>query len=321
MPEKQALDRGRGRHAERPSEISRRGWWDIVMRLKENISRTNMSLVAAGLAFYAFLAIPSALTALVALYGLIFNPAEVSSQINSLHGLMPPEAMKLVSTQLTTVTSSSHSTLGIALVLSILVALWSARSGTASLMTALNISYAEEEKRGFIRFQLEALALTLGVTLFALLSIALIAVLPAAIGFLPLGDFGKTLASAVRWPLLLVLVVFGFAALYRFAPSRERAKWRWISPGAIAATVLWLGGSALFSVYVASFASYDKTYGSLGAVVVLMMWLYLTSFAIMLGAGLNAEIEHQTTRDSTTGAPRPMGERGARMADTVGEKR
>lgn len=314
-------EHGRGRRAERPTDIPRRGWWDILLRVNDKISRTNASLIAAGLAFYAFLAIPSALSALVALYGLVFNPAQVGQQISAMQGVMPGEAIKLVSQELTTITSSSNSKLGLALAFSVLIALWSARSGASSLISALNIAYEETEKRSFIRFQLDAFAMTVAITLFAILALALIAFLPAVIGLLPLGSFDKLLAQVVRWPILIVLVMLSLAAIYRFAPSREQAKWRWVSPGAVVATVLWLLGSALFSVYVSNFASYDKTYGSLGAVVVLLMWLYVTSFVIILGAALNAEIEHQTARDSTTGTPLPLGRRGAVMADTVGEKR
>jgi membrane protein len=309
---------GHGRSADRPSAIPRRGWWDILKRVGGGISEKNLSLASAGAAFYAFLAIPSALTALVTLYGLVFNPADVGRQVTAMRGVMPHEAIGLVSTQLKSVTSHSAQTLGISFVISILVALWGAMSGTTSMMSALNMAYGEEEKRNLFKYYLTALALTVATIVFAVIALALIAVLPAAIGFLPFGGFDQWVATIVRWPLLVVLVLVALAALFRYAPSRDEPKWRWVSWGAIAGAVLWIIGSALFSLYVGEFATYNKTYGSLGAVVVLMMWLYLSSFAVLLGATLNAEIEHQTVRDSTVGPEQPMGERGAQMADTLG---
>jgi membrane protein len=315
------VDEAHGRHADWPSEIPRHGWWDILRRVFDDVSRTNISLVAAGLAFFAFLAIPAALTALVALYGLVFDPAAVGKQIDEMQGLIPTEAVSIVTSILTSITLSSNSKLGAAFLVSLLLALWSIRSGTASLMSAVNVAYEESEKRGFIRFNIHALVLTAAATLFTVLSLALVAVLPAVIDFFPLGSYGKSVASIVRWPVLAALVMLSLSAVYRFAPSRQLAKWRWVSWGAAAATVLWLIGSILFSLYVSKIAAYDRTYGSLGAVVALLMWLYLTCFVILVGAELNAEIEHQTARDSTTGAPRPMGKRGATMADTLGEFR
>jgi membrane protein len=322
MPERLTeADLAHGREATWPSDIPSRGWRDIGMRVFENVSRTNMSMIAAGLAFFAFLAIPSALTALVALYGLAFDPSAVGKQIAAMRGIVPGDAIGLLSGELTQITSSSNSKLSLALVLSVAIALWSTRSATSSLMTALNIAYEEHEKRSLVRFYLDALMLTLGGIVFAVLAIALVAVLPAVISFLPLGDHAKLAAAIVRWPVLLFLVAASLAAVYRYAPSREQAKWRWVSWGAAIATVLWLGGSALFSVYVSHFASYGRSYGSLGAVVALLMWLYVTSFVVLLGAEINAEFEHQTARDSTTGRPKPMGERGATMADTLGKTR
>lgn len=308
-----------GRHARWPSEIPKRGWWDVALRVKNDISQKNLSLIAAGAAFYAFLAIPSAITALVSLYGLIADPGDVQRQVQAMQGVMPGEAVSLISAQLTNLTSHSSKTLGIGLVLSVLVALWSATSATTSMMSALNIVYGENEKRGLIKYYASAYALTAATVIVAIIALALIAVLPAALGLLPLGDVGKTIASIVRWPILVALVVVALAVVFRFAPSREEPRWRWVSWGAVGATILWLIASALFSVYVGQFASYNKSYGSLGAVVVLLMWLYLSALAVLLGAELNAEIEHQTARDSTTGEPSPMGKRGAKMADTLGK--
>jgi membrane protein len=320
MPAKPTeADLAHGREATRPSDIPSRGWRDIVLRVVQKASSASLSLVAAGLAFFAFLAIPAALTALVAVYGLVFDPSAVGKQIEAMKGVIPGEAISIISNELTQVTSSSQSKLSLALGLSVLIALWSARSGTSSLMSALNIVYDEREKRNVFRFYLDALVLTACGTLFAIVAVALVAVLPAVMTFLPLGSYAKVAAAAARWPVLLALVMASLAAIYRYAPSRERARWRWVSWGAVIATMLWLAGSALFSLYVSSVAGYAKTYGSLGAVVALLMWLYVTCFVLLLGAAIDAEMEHQTARDTTTGRPRPMGERGATMADTLGE--
>jgi len=305
----------RGRWADTPRDIPRPGWKQILLRVWERIGRENISIIAAGVAFYAFLAIPSALTALVALYGLAFDPGNVQRQVTALAGVVPAEALTVISAQLTAVTSSSNSTLGVSFVIALLVAIWGARSGMSTLVTALNIAYDEEEKRGFVRFQGTTLALTAGAVIFAVVSLALVAVMPAVIGFLPLAGAGKTLVAVLRWPVLLLLVVVALTAVYRYAPSRRAPRWRWANWGAVVATVLWLLGSALFSVYVGQFAAYNKTYGSLGAVVVLMMWLYVSAFAVLLGAELNAEMERQTERDTTEGAEKPMGKRGATVAD------
>ncbi len=311
---------GHGRSAERPSEIPRRGWWDILKRVAGGLSEKNLSLAAAGSAYYAFLAIPSALTALIALYGLAFNPADVQAQVTAMMGVMPQQAIGLISTQLKTLTSHSAQTLGISFIISLLVALWGSLWSTTSMMSALNMAYGEEEKRSTVRYYLTALALTAAGIVFGVVALALVAVLPAAIGMLPFGGFDQWVATIARWPLLIVLVLLALACLYRYAPSREEPKWRWVSWGAAAAALLWIVGSVLFSVYVADFATYNKTYGSLGAVVVLLVWLYVSSYAVLFGAELNAEIEHQTARDSTTGPEKPLGRRGAEMADTLGRE-
>lgn len=316
-----AIDDARGRAATWPSEIPWRGWWDILLRANEAMSRRNLSLIAAGAAFYAFIAIPSALAALVSLYGMMFDPAEVSRQLQSLAGLLPDEALQLLSDQLRSLTSKSSTTLSASFVVGLAVALWSARSGASSMITALNVAYDEQEQRSYVRFQIAALGLTLGGVLFAILALGLIAVLPAVVGILPFGASGKMVASILRWPILVGLLMIALAAAYRIGPCRAEPRWRWVSWGAVAATIVWLAGSALFSIYVSYFGSYDKSYGSLGAVVVLLMWLYLSSFVVLLGAQFNAEIEHQTARDSTTGQPLPLGRRGAAMADTVGAPR
>ncbi len=309
-----------GRGAERPGDIPRPGWKDVLFRVKDDISRNNISLLAAGEAFYAFLAIPSAITAVVSLYGLMSNPEDVQRQVQVLQGVMPTEAINLISGQLHKLVGHSNETLGLGFIISILVALWSAQSGTSSMMKALDIAYEEPEKRGLLRFYATAFALTVATVVFAVAALALIAVLPAALNLLPFGQFGKTFAALVRWPVLLIMVMLVLAVIYRYAPSRRQPRWRWVSWGAVAAAILWIVGSVLFSIYVTHFAHYDRSYGSLGAVVVLLLWLYLSSYSVLLGAELNAEIEHQTARDSTIDGNKPMGQRGARMADTLGKE-
>ena len=309
----------KGQKADKPHQIPKRGWREILGRVGERISRDNISIIAAGAAFYAFLAIPSVLVALVTLYGLVSDPNQIGQQVSSLQGVIPGDISNMLTKQLSSLASKPHSTLGIGLVVAVLVALWGARSGMSTVITALNVAYGEQEERGFIRFQAAALLLTAGAVVFMVVAIALIAVLPAVIGFLPLGGLGKTIAAWVRWPILLAFVMAGLALLYRYAPCRAEPRWRWVSWGAVVATVLWIVGSALFSIYVGQFAAYNKTYGATAAIVVLLMWLYLSMFAILLGAELNAEMEHQTARDTTTGKPRPMGDRGARVADTVAD--
>ncbi|MGH7052820.1 MAG: YihY/virulence factor BrkB family protein [Stellaceae bacterium] len=311
---------GHGRPAERPSQIPPRGWWDILKRVGSGISQKNLSLAASGAAFYAFLAIPSALTALVTFYGLMLNPADVGKQVAAMHGVVPGEALGLISTQLHSLTSHSSQTLGISFIISLLVAIWGVMSGTTSMMSALNMAYGEAEKRSLFRYYLTALVLAVATIVAVVIALALIAVLPIVIGMMPLGGFGQWVATVVRWPILIVLVLIALAVLFRYAPSRTEPKWHWVNWGAIAATVVWIAGSALFSLYVGEFATYNRTYGSLGAVVVLMMWLYVSAFAVLLGAVFNAEIERQTKRDTTTGPEKPMGRRGAHAADTLGRE-
>jgi membrane protein len=308
---------GYGMHADRPQEIPQRGWWEVLKRTWNEIGEDNISHIAAGVGFYALIAIFPAFAALVALYGLVANPADVAQHTALLSAFLPAEALKLLTDALNNLVTKEKTGLSFGLLISVLLAIWSARVGTGALMTALNMAYGERERRNFIWFNIIALALTAGLVLFGIIAIFTVAVIPVALNFLPLPESWLGIISAVRWPILAVLVMFALAVIYRVAPSRERARWQWVSPGAIAATLLWIVGSALFSIYVSRFGSYNETYGSLGAVIVLLLWFWLTSYIILAGAELNAELEHQTARDTTTGPERPMGARGARMADTV----
>jgi membrane protein len=308
---------GQGHSAPTPSEIPKAGWWSICKRVYASLNSKNLSILAAGVAFYATLSIFPALAALVAIYGLIANPATIQQQIHTIHGIIPGEAQNLIETYLKSIVNSSSSKLGIGLILSVLIALWSARAGTVSLIEALNITYEEPEKRGFIRFQAVAMGTTIAAILAAIIAIMLVAAVPAVMRFLPLGGNLKILGYALTWIILIVLVSIGLAAAYRLMPSRREAKWRWVTWGGALATSIWILASAAFSVYVAKFGNYDKTFGSLGAAVVLLTWLYISAYVVLLGATFNAEMERQTARDTTIGPEKPMGQRSAKMADTV----
>lgn len=311
----------RGRNAERPRQIPKRGWKDILLRTKEDVSEHFLGLAAAGVAFYSLLAIFPALAALVAVYGLVADPAQVQQQMSNLVGVLPPQARGLLEQQLQSLVQQSSSKLGLSALLGIAVSLWSATKGIKALFKALNIAYEEEETRGFFKLNGEALLFVIGGLLFLIFAVSLIGVLPAVLGSLGLQESGQTLANWLRWPLLLASMLLALAVLYRYGPSRDEPRWQWTSWGAVVATALWLLASVGFSLYVSNFSSYNETYGSMGAVVVLMMWLFLSAFAVLIGAELNAEMEHQTARDTTVGRRRPMGRRDAEMADTRGEPR
>ena len=318
------LGRGdRGRGADRPSDIPAKGWKDILWRVWQQQGEDNISIIAGGVAYYALLALFPAIAALVSLFGLIADPTTIEAQIANLEDLMPAEALQILSDQARSVASAPSNGLGWGLIIGLLLTLWSASRGTNSLITALNIAYGESEKRNFFYLILLSYGLTVAALLFVILTLALIVAVPAAINLLGLNETPIAIAAGfARWPILAIAVMFALGVLYRVAPSRRDAKWRWVSWGAVAATALWLLGSAGFSLYVSNFGSYNETYGSVGAVVILLLWFNVSAYVILLGAELNAEVEHQTARDTTVsendGAERPMGERGARMADSVG---
>ena len=312
---------GRGRQAEHPAEVPKAGWLDVLARVWDDVGRLNLSLVAAGVAYYALFSLFPALAALVSVYGLVADPSAVAGELAPLAGLVPADTLQLIGDQLRTVASGSHQSLGLSLAAGLAVALWSAAAGMRALMTAMNIVYQEPERRGLIRYYLLGLGLTAAGVVFAIVALGLIAVVPAVLGFLGLGGAAVVLLSLVRWPLLALAFMTALAVLYRVGPSRTSARWRWVSWGAALATALWLAASAGFSLYVAHFASYNKTYGSVGAAVVLLLWFYITAFIVLLGAAVNAELEHQTARDTTVAGGKPMGQRGAHMADTVGPAR
>jgi membrane protein len=306
-----------GIHAEKPTEIPWRGWKQILKRAWAEHKADNMPIIAGGVAFFAFLSIFPALIAIVSLYGLVASPETVARQVEELSAQLPDSAAQLIGEQLTAIVNNSGSSLSISLVVSILAALWSASGGVGNLVTAVNIAYDEVEARNFVKLKLLSLALTLGAVVFVIVAFGLLAVVPAVIEALPLGVVGTILAQVARWLLLLAMFAGSLGVLYRLAPDRDAPRFRWVSLGAVVATVLWAMASVGFSLYVDNFGSYDKTYGTIAGVIVLMLWIYLTCYLVLLGAEINSEAEHQTAHDTTTGEPQPMGTRDAKMADSL----
>jgi membrane protein len=309
-----------GIHAEKPTQIPWAGWKQIVKRSWAEHKADNMPIIAGGVAFFGFLSIFPALIALVSLYGLVATPETVAQQVEDLSAQLPDSAAGLIEDQLTSIIANSSSALSLTLVVSILAALWSASGGMGNLITAVNIAYDEVEARNFVKLKALSLALTLSGVLFVLVTFGLVAVVPAVIETLPLGIVGTVLAQIARWVLLLAVFAGSLAVLYRVAPDRDAPRLSWVSLGSVVVTLIWALVSVGFALYVDNFGSYDKTYGAIAGVIVLMLWLYLTCYLVLLGAEINSEAEHQTAHDTTTGEPQPMGERDAKMADTLPEK-
>ncbi len=311
---------GRGRRSWTPSDIPLAGWRDILLRTKNEVVRDNVSIVAAGLAFYSLLAIFPAIAAMVSVYGLLADASEVQRHFTTVATVMPPAAQNLLSDQMTRVAEGGTGALSLAALVSLVIALWGASRGTHAFMIAMNIAYNEREKRGIVKLNLIAVFLTVCLLLFSAVALVGTVVVPVIFGLLGIEDRETWMIALLRWPLLAVFFMVALAVLYRIAPSRCDPKWRWVTPGSVIAVVLWITASIGFSLYMRYFSSYNETYGSLGAIVGTLMWFWLSAFVVILGAELNSETEHQTRRDSTTGAPKPLGERGAYVADTVGKK-
>lgn len=316
-----ASEPGRGRAATSPWDIPWAGWKDILIRTYEQISNDRLLAVAAGVVFYALLALFPAITALVSLYGLFTDPAAIEDQLRELAVGIPGDVMAILSEQIKRIASAGGGQLGFGFIAGLAVALWSANAGMKAMFDALNVAYGEEEERGFIRLNLISLLFTLGGLIFLLVALTALAIIPVALSVLGLEGVWSAAIRWLRWPILLAIVIAGLSVMYRFGPSRREPKWRWVTVGGVVAATVWLIGSGLFSFYLSNFANYNATYGSLGAVIGLLMWMWLTTIIVLLGAELNAEIEHQTARDSTVGGPKPLGARQAMVADTVGEPR
>jgi membrane protein len=313
------LEEGRGRSAKTPSDIPPRGWKDILWRVYHNIPEHRVITIAAGVTFYVLLAIFPGIAALVAIYGLFADPSSIGQHLNDLSGVLPGGATEVLGDQLTRLTSQPPSQLGFALFFGVAVSLWSANAGVKALFDALNVVYREREQRSFFRLNAISLAFTFGAIVFMVVALCAIAVLPLALGYLGLSGAIQWLITLGKWPLLLAAIAVGIALIYRYGPSREEPQWRWVTWGSALAALLWLVTSILFSWYASHYGSYNKTYGSLGGAIGFMTWMWISSVVILIGAELDAEMEHQTVRDTTTGQPKPLGRRGARVADTVGQ--
>ncbi len=306
---------GAGGQADSPAQIPARGWWDVAKRVFAGFSDDRLMTEAAGVTFYTLLAIFPAVATLVSLYGLISDPASVNDQLASLQGVVPSGGLDIITQQVKALTSNPKQSLGLAFGIGLLTSLWSSNQGIKGLFDALNVVYHEKEKRSLVSRTLLTLGFTLSAIAFIIVAMSAIVVLPIVLNFIGLGSWLATLLAWLRWPALMVVLVLFLSAVYRFGPSRENAKWRWVTYGSVFATVLWLAASVGFSYYVANFGSYNKTYGSLGAAIGFMTWIWISSIIVLLGGELNAELEQQTEKDTTTGAPMPMGQRGAFKAD------
>ena len=306
-----------GHDAAKPSEIPARGWWAVTKRVAAKVSSDRLLTEAAAITFYALLALFPALAAAVSLYGLVADPATITDHLDALSGVVPGGGMEIIRDQVRSLAANGGKALGFAALLGLATSLWSANQGTKALFDALNVVYAETEKRGFLLRTAVTLAFTLGGIVFVLLALAAVVAVPVVLGFVGLGGIADLLLRVLRWPLMLAAIAVLLACIYRFGPSRERARWQWVSWGSGFAAVAWVVGSLAFSWYVSHFGSYNKTYGSLGAVVGFLTWIWLSAAVVLVGAEVNAEAEQQTARDTTTGPERALGRRGAKKADAV----
>lgn len=307
----------RGRQATSPSQIPAGGWKDILWRVYGNIGAHRILALAAGTTYYSILAIFPALAALVAIYGLFSDPGSIAKHLDQVAGFIPGGAVEVAREQLTRVATKGDRSLGLTFAIGLAISLWSANAAMKALFDTLNIVYGEQEKRGFFKLNAISLGFTFAGITFVLTVLGAVVLIPVVLQYVGLSKTADLLIRIVRWPALFVAVAIALACIYRFGPSREAPRWTWITWGSAAATVLWLAASAMFSWYAANFGTFNQTYGSLGAVVGFMTWLWISAIVILLGAELNAEMEHQTARDTTTGRPKPLGVGGAEMADTL----
>jgi membrane protein len=313
-----AQEPGRGRDAEQPLAIPALGWRDVLWRVVWAIPEDRVLATAGSVAFFALLSVFPAVAVVVSLYGLVADVRTIGGHLALLAGILPEGALALLRDQIATIISKETSTLSFAFLVGLGTALWSANSGVGAMFDALNVVYGEKEKRSLLRFYLTTFAFTLGAIVFVILAITAVVALPILLNLIGVSLPAERIVSVARWPLLLAVVMMGLTLVYRFGPSRRVAEWRWVSLGSAVAAALWIAASMAFSWYVASFDSYNKVYGSLGAGVGFMVWIWVSVVIVLVGAELNAEAEHQTARDTTTGPEKPLGVRGATMADHVG---
>jgi membrane protein len=318
---RRANEPGRGRRATAPWQIPWKGWQDILWRVYESFNTNRLLAVAGGVVFYSLLAIFPAVAAFVSLYGLVADPSTIDAHLSMASGILPSGALDILHEQVRRIAAKGDAKLSLGFLVGLATAIWSANAGMKSIIDALNVVNDEQEKRSFVKLNLLSLLFTLLALIALIAGLAAIVAAPMAFAWLGLSDFFKWLIVVIRWPLLLLMATLGLAIIYRFGPSRREARWRWLSVGSLVAAAAWLLSSVLFSWYIGNFGSYNATYGSLGAAIGMMMWMWISAVVILLGAELNAEIEHQTVRDSTVGSDKPLGVRGAVMADTVGGAR
>jgi membrane protein len=308
----------RGRQAESPHQIPARGWKDVLVRTFREFKDDQISTAAAAAAFYAWLALIPAAIGAITVYGLVASTKQITDQIDQLTNSFSSDVKSVITDPITSATAANDKGLSIGLIISLAAVLWSASGGMNGMIQAVNTAYDETDDRNFLKKRGLAILLTLGAIVAFVLAILLVAVLPPVLDALKLGAAATIAADVLRWVLLAGLMLVGLGVLYRYAPDRTNAKFRWVSWGSLVATVLWLVASVGFSIYVNNFGSYNKTYGALAGVIVLNLWLYISCMAILFGAELNAELEAQTAKDSTVGPEKPRGHRGAYKADELG---
>lgn len=308
----------RGRLAKTPLQMTWLGWKDVLLRFAGNVAENRLSSLAGAVAFFTLLSLVPALSLLVTIYRYFTDPATIAEQLDTVTTMLPQAARELIHEQAMRLSTQAGFVLSTTFYVSLLVAAWSANAAVKAIFDALNIIYRETEKRSFLK--LNAISLFTTVSGVVLLTAALIAIasLPVVTALFPFHFELERLIGLVRWPSFFVVATFSIAILYWIGPSRERMRFIWVMPGAIAAALLWGAASYCFSWYVSTLGNYTAAYGSLATVVVFMTWLWLSAMIVLAGAELNAELEHQTAHDTTTGRPKPLGQRGATMADRVG---
>ena len=301
--------------ARSPWEFSARDWWAIIKMTWREIHDDNVTIVAAGVAFFTLLAIFPMITACLSIYGMFADPGQVEGLLQSVNSVLPAEAWAILQSQITSVITAPNAGLGLGIAIGLLIALWSAGAGIRAVMRAMNIAYGEKEKRNVATFYAMASAMTLAVIIFVWISLAVIIGVPAFLALMRLEGLTPGLSRVLPWIILIFIFAFSSGVVYRFGPSRRPAKKRWVMPGIIFTTLTWLIQSFAFSKFIAAFGNYNAVYGSLSAVIILLIWFWLTAYTVIVGAELNAEMERHTTVDTTRGPDRPVGKRGAAMAD------
>ena len=307
----------RGRRAEHPGDVPATGWWAILQRVVRELGEDRADLLAAGVAFYGLLSLVPLLAAGVSLFALAWDPEQVTRHAET-WSFIPPAARELVVHQVERVAATSTRRLNLSLIGSLAVALWSGNRAALALLSACSAAY-DEPPRGWLSARLQSLLFTAGAVVFLLISLAALVVLPAAFAALDLHGLWATSVWILRWPVLVIMMLVALAVIYRHGPNRSAPRWRWVTPGSVVATAVWLVASGGLTVYASRFSDFNRTYGSLGAVALLLLWLWASAYAVLLGAELNAELEHETLEDTTQPPDQPLGERGAFVADTYAE--